>query len=133
MSDDTSGAARPAATVLVADDDADVLALVTRRLQRAGYQVITAGDGAEALQLARDNLPDVAVLDIMMPKLSGYDVTERLREDPATERMPIILLTARVQEADVDRGFAAGADDYIRKPFSPQELCVRVDAILGRH
>jgi DNA-binding response OmpR family regulator len=132
MSDETSGTDRPGATVLVADDDSDVLALVVRRLQRAGYHVITAEDGAEALRLAQDNLPDLAVLDIMMPKLTGYEVTQRLREDPATERMPVILLTARVQEADVNRGFTAGADDYIKKPFSPQELCSRVQAVLGR-
>lgn len=132
MSDETSGTDRPGATVLVADDDSDVLALVVRRLERAGYHVITAEDGAEALRLAQDNLPDLAVLDIMMPKLTGYEVTQRLREDPATERMPVILLTARVQEADVNRGFTAGADDYIKKPFSPQELCSRVQAVLGR-
>jgi DNA-binding response OmpR family regulator len=132
VSDETSGATRTGATVLVADDDSDVLALVVRRLERAGYHVITAHDGAEALQLAQDNLPDLAVLDIMMPKLTGYDVTQRLREDPTTERIPIILLTARVQEVDVNRGFSVGADDYIKKPFSPQELSSRVQAVLGR-
>ena len=131
MSDEMNNS-RPEATVLVADDDDDVRALVARRLERAGYRVITARDGAEALRLAQEDVPDLAVLDIMMPKLTGYDVTERLREDPATERMPVILLTARVQEADVGRGFAAGADDYIKKPFSPQELCARVQAVLGR-
>lgn len=119
-------------TILVADDDSDVLALVARRLQRSGYRVLTAVDGEEALRLAQENVPDLAVLDVMMPKLTGYDVTQRLRQDPATERIPVILLTARVQEADVNRGFAAGADDYIKKPFSPQELRSRVQAVLGR-
>jgi DNA-binding response OmpR family regulator len=119
-------------TVLVADDDGDVLALVARRLERSGYRVLTAQDGEEALRLAQENLPDLAVLDVMMPKLTGYEVTQRLRQDPATERMPVILLTARVQEADVNRGFTAGADDYIKKPFSPQELRSRVQAVLGR-
>lgn len=119
-------------TVLVADDDADVLALVARRLKRAGYLVITAEDGTEALRLAQESVPDLALLDIMMPGLSGYEVTEALRQEPATERIPVILLTARVQEADVNRGFAAGADDYIKKPFSPQELSSRVQAVLGR-
>jgi DNA-binding response OmpR family regulator len=72
------------------------------------------------------------VLDVMMPKLDGYEVTRRLRSEDATRAMPVILLTARVQDADVARGFESGADDYIRKPFSPQELCARVQAILGR-
>ena len=72
------------------------------------------------------------MLDVMMPKLTGYDVTRRLRQHDATKRMPVILLTARVQEADVARGFEAGADDYLRKPFSPQELGARVQAVLGR-
>jgi DNA-binding response OmpR family regulator len=120
------------ATVLVADDDDDVLALVVRRLERDGYEVITARDGAEALRLAQENLPDLAVLDVMMPHLTGYEVTRQLRQETATERIPVILLTARVQEDDVKRGFSVGADDYIKKPFSPQELRSRVQAVLGR-
>jgi DNA-binding response OmpR family regulator len=119
-------------TVLVADDDGDVLALVVRRLERDGYKVITARDGAEALRLAQENLPDLAVLDVMMPHLTGYEVTQHLRQETATERIPVILLTARVQEADVKRGFSVGADDYIKKPFSPQELRSRFQAVLGR-
>lgn len=122
--------ARP--LVLVADDDTDILELVAFRLERAGYDVVKASDGEEALRLAGDLRPDLAILDVMMPKLTGYDVTRRIREDEATSRMPVILLTARVQEADVTRGFEAGADDYLKKPFSPQELRARVQAILGR-
>ena len=118
--------------VLVADDDPDILALVTFRLERAGYDVVAASDGEQALQLALAQPPDLAVLDVMMPKLDGYEVTTRLRQDERTRRMPIILLTARVQEADIARGFEVGADDYVRKPFSPQELGARVQAILGR-
>jgi DNA-binding response OmpR family regulator len=118
--------------VLAADDDEDLLALVVFRLERSGYTVIQARDGQEALDLARERKPDLAVLDVMMPKLDGFEVTRRLREDEATRRMPIILLTARAQDADVQQGFEAGADDYIRKPFSPQELRARVQAILGR-
>jgi len=118
--------------VLVADDDDDIRALVTFRLERAGYEVIEARDGEEALRLAIDLAPALAVLDVMMPKLDGYEVTTRLRQTAATRRMPIILLTARVQESDITRGFDAGADDYIKKPFSPQELGARVQAILGR-
>lgn len=118
--------------VLVADDDPDILTLVGFRLERAGYEVLPARDGEEALALALERQPDLAILDVMMPKLDGYEVTQRLRENPATSGMPVILLTARVQEADITRGFEAGADDYIKKPFSPQELRARVQAILGR-
>ena len=126
----TDGA--PAPLVLVADDDADILQLVAFRLERAGYEVITAADGEQALALARERQPALAILDVMMPKLTGYDVTTQLRADESTSRIPVILLTARVQESDVARGFEAGADDYIKKPFSPQELRARVQAILGR-
>jgi DNA-binding response OmpR family regulator len=126
----TNGNGRP--VVLVADDDPDILALVTFRLERAGYDVVAAQDGEEALRLAVEHAPDLAILDVMMPKLDGYEVTARLRQRDATRRMPVILLTARVQEADIARGFEAGADDYVKKPFSPQELGARVQAILGR-
>jgi DNA-binding response OmpR family regulator len=118
--------------VLAADDDEDILALVAFRLERSGYTVIQARDGQEALDLALSEKPDLAVLDVMMPKLDGFELTRRLRSEAATSRMPIILLTARAQDTDVAQGFEAGADDYIRKPFSPQELRTRVQAILGR-
>ena len=118
--------------ILIADDDDDIRALVSFRLKRAGYDVVEAKDGEEALRLARERAPDLAVLDVMMPKLTGDQVTQRLRVSEATCHMPVILLTARVQEDDVTRGFDAGADDYIKKPFSPQELRSRVQAILGR-
>jgi DNA-binding response OmpR family regulator len=118
--------------VLVADDDPDILSLVAFRLERAGYEVVQATDGDDAVQLALERLPDLAILDVMMPRVDGYEATRRLREHAYTSRIPIILLTARVQEADVARGFEAGADDYIKKPFSPQELGARVQAVLGR-
>jgi DNA-binding response OmpR family regulator len=123
---------RPQPVVLAADDDEDILELVAFRLERSGYTVLKARDGEEALQVARERLPDLAVLDVMMPKLDGFEVTRRIRSDGATRGMPIILLTARAQDADVQAGFDAGADDYLRKPFSPQELRARVQAILGR-
>jgi two-component system, OmpR family, response regulator MtrA len=113
--------------VLIADDDVDILALVRLRLERSGYDVISAQDGAEALELAATEHPDVAIFDVSMPGLSGLDVTRRLREVNAD--MPVILLTARVLEADVEAGAAAGADVYLTKPFSPQDLEARVRAL----
>ena len=130
MSDSTPTDRPP--VILAADDDDDILQLVVFRLERSGYTVLQAHDGEEALALAAEHRPDLAVLDVMMPKMDGFEVTRRLRSDPATSRMPIIMLTARVQDADVQEGFDAGADDYLRKPFSPQELRARVQAILGR-
>lgn len=118
--------------VLVADDEEDIRALVTFRLKRAGYEVITAADGEEALLLATSRLPDLAVLDMMMPKATGLEVTRSMREQATTKDIPVILLTARAQEADVSRGFEAGADDYVKKPFSPQDLQTRVQALLER-
>jgi DNA-binding response OmpR family regulator len=118
--------------VLVADDDPDILDLVRYRLERSGYAVATADTGTEAVRLAGELSPALAVLDVMMPGLTGFDVTRRLRGDPHTAGIPVILLTARAQEADVQEGFAAGADDYLRKPFSPRELSARVQAVLGR-
>ena len=117
--------------VLVADDDPDILALVRFRLEREGYDVVSAPDGQAALELALDHTPDLAVLDVMMPRLDGYEVTRRLREHEPTKAMPIILLTARVGESDLERGFELGADDYVTKPFSPQMLRQRVQAALG--
>lgn len=117
--------------VLVADDDEDILTLVAFGLGKDGYRVVTALDGERALAVALEERPDLAVLDVMMPKLTGLEVTERIRASQDGARMPILLLTARVQEADAASGLAAGADDYVEKPFSPQELRSRVAAILG--
>ena len=125
-----SNARRP--LVLVADDDPDILSLVTLRLERSGYDVVSAGDGEQALETARTQTPDLALLDVMMPKLDGYEVTARLRQEEATRHLPVILLTARVQESDIARGVEAGADDYVKKPFSTHELRDRVQAVLGR-
>jgi DNA-binding response OmpR family regulator len=118
--------------ILVADDDDDIRALVTFRLERSGYDVISAADGDQAFALACERLPDLAVLDVMMPGANGLEVTRKLRAREDTNRIPIILLTARASATDVATGFDAGADDYLKKPFSPQELQVRVRAMLGR-
>lgn len=119
-------------TILVADDEEDLRELVTYRLSRSGYQVIGAGDGQEALELATECTPDLMVLDVMMPKLDGYELTRRVRAEAALQSIPVILLTARSQESDIDRGFEVGADDYLKKPFNPDELVARVRAVLGR-
>ena len=127
MSSDANGGSP---LVLVAEDDADILALVAYRLERSSYDVVTATDGEEALRLALERRPDRAVVDVMMPKLDGYDVTRALRERAETRGVPVMLLTARVGESDVARGREAGADDHLRKPFSPEELLERVSAAL---
>ena len=120
--------ARP--LVLVADDDEDIRELVSFRLSRSGYEVVTACDGEEALALAAKSPPDLAVIDVSMPGLGGLEVTRALRAAPATASTPILLLTARAQDADVEIGLAAGADDYVVKPFSPEDLAQRVASLL---
>jgi CheY-like chemotaxis protein len=116
--------------ILVADDDEDILTLVTAVLKRSGHEVIPARNGTEALAAARDRHPDLAVLDVAMPELDGLEVLERLRGDADTRDLPVVLLSARVQEEDVARGFATGANAYVRKPFTPQELTERVAELL---
>jgi DNA-binding response OmpR family regulator len=116
--------------IVVADDDEDVRELIKFRLTRAGYRVEAGKDGEEALSLIRSKHPALAVLDIMMPKLDGYEVTRRVRDDPGLDGIPVLLLTASVQEGAASVGFEAGADDHMRKPFSPQELVVRVRSML---
>jgi CheY-like chemotaxis protein len=116
--------------VLVADDDEDILELVRFRLARSGYDIISAHDGAEALALAAERLPDVAVMDVAMPGLDGVVVTEGMRSNERTRHIPVILLTASANPGDVARGMAAGAEDYVTKPFSPELLESRVAAVL---
>jgi len=117
--------------ILIADDDEDILELVRLRLSRSGYDTVLARNGAEALAAVEAQMPDLALLDVSMPAMTGYEVTAALKADDATKDIPIILLTARAQTADVSKGFEAGADDYITKPFSPQALQIRVAAALG--
>ena len=119
------------AVVLVADDDDDILLLVTMRLQRDGFIVISARNGEDALALAQQQRPDIAVLDIGMPGLDGIEVLERIRADDALKGMRVLLLTAKAQESDVRRGYDAGADAYVRKPFSPAELSARVRELVA--
>ena len=126
--------ARPAAgeRVLVVDDEPDIVALVAYHLAKAGYRVSTAASGPEALQAAREERPALVVLDLMLPAMSGFEVLEQLRVSDATRDVAVLLLTARRDEPDRIRGLSLGADDYLTKPFSPQELVLRVGAILRR-
>ena len=119
-------------TILVVDDDADIRGVVTFKLEQAGFEVHGEADGEAGLAAANQELPDLVLLDWMMPRLSGIEVCRALRDAPETATIPVILLTAKAQEADVERGFAAGADDYMVKPFSPRELLSRVQALLER-
>ena len=121
---------RPHLLVLVADDDEDILQLLSFRLERAGYEIAVARSGDEALRLALDLLPAVAILDGMMPGLDGFEVTRELRRNTPTSTTPVILLTARAEASDIARGMAAGADEYVKKPFDARDLVDRVDRLL---
>lgn len=118
--------------VLVVDDEPDITALVAYHLARAGYRVSTAANGTDALAAVKDERPSLVVLDLMLPGLSGYEVIEQIRADEATADVPVLMLTARKDEGDRVKGLTLGADDYLTKPFSPQELVLRIGAILRR-
>jgi len=120
-------------TILVVEDESHIVEIVRDYLKQAGYRVVIAGDGQTALTLARHERPDLIVLDLMLPGgLDGLDVCRRLRQDPSLADVPIIMLTARVEETDRLIGLELGADDYVTKPFSPRELVARVRAVLRR-
>ena len=119
--------------VLVVDDEADALELIEFNLRAAGFDVLTVPDGAQALNKARAVLPDLILLDVMLPEVDGLQVCKALRRDPATAAIPIIMLTAKAEEIDRVLGLELGADDYITKPFSVRELVLRVKNILRRH
>ncbi len=118
--------------ILIAEDSATVRRVVAARLAADGYQVIEAVDGEDALQLARRELPDLLVLDKVMPKFDGFEVVRALREDPRTRAIPIVMLTERASEPDVLTGLGLGVDEYMGKPFSPRELSARVQRVLAR-
>ena len=119
-------------TILIVDDEADLASLVEFNLKQAGLDTAVALTGEQALQLADRVKPDLVLLDLMLPDISGRDVCRRLRTNPKTGEVPIVMLTARGEEADRVQGFEVGADDYVTKPFSPRELVLRVKAILRR-
>ncbi|HCK09700.1 MAG TPA: DNA-binding response regulator [Candidatus Latescibacteria bacterium] len=119
-------------TILLIEDEPDILDVVRYNLEQAGYGILAAGDGEEGLALAMSEIPDLVVLDLMLPGLDGMDVCKALRGGEQTRDIPVLMLTARRDEVDRVRGLELGADDYVVKPFSPRELVLRVRAILRR-
>jgi CheY-like chemotaxis protein len=122
----------PGPTVLVVDDDPVILDLLAVNFELEGYTVLRASDGEEALAVTRLHRPDVVVTDIMMPKRSGLEVVAELKGDPATAAIPVVLVSAKALASDVRAGREAGADDYVTKPFDPDDLLKRVDRLVGR-
>jgi phosphate regulon transcriptional regulator PhoB len=118
--------------VLIVEDDKDIVELVRYNLEKEGYQTAVAGDGLTALSTLRRSPPDLILLDLMLPKLPGLEVCREIRRDQALNRLPILMLTARGEEADRVVGLEMGADDYVTKPFSPRELVARIKALLRR-
>lgn len=119
----------PPLKILVCDDERHIVRLIQVNLERHGYQVVTAYDGKEGLEKARAEKPDLMVLDVMMPYMDGFEVLKTLKRDPATENLPVIMLTAKAQDKDVFEGYHYGADMYLTKPFNPMELIAFVKRI----
>ncbi len=115
--------------ILAVDDERHIVRLVEVNLQRAGYEVVTAYDGREALEKVKSENPDLVVLDVMMPYMDGFEVLKNLKADPTTAEIPVIMLTAKAQDADVFRGWQSGVDCYLTKPFNPMELLTFVKRI----
>ncbi len=128
----TSAAQHVQERILVVDDEPDIVALVAYHLAKTNYRVSTASNGTDALSIARQERPSLLVLDLMLPGMSGFDVLEHIRAEESTRHIAVLMLTARKEEQDRIRGLSLGADDYLTKPFSPQELVLRVGAILRR-
>jgi DNA-binding response OmpR family regulator len=118
-------------TILVAEDERDIRELITFTLKYHGFEVITADNGEQALQLATEAQPDLLLLDVRMPRLTGFEVCQQVKQQQSTRHIPVVFLSAKGQEAEIQQGRQAGAIDYILKPFSPQELAERLKALLG--
>ena len=125
-------AATAATQIMVVEDERDIAALVAYHLTKEGYRVRTVGTGQDALTALGSERPDLVVLDLMLPEMSGYQILEEMRRRPELQEVPVVVLTARREEADRIRGLELGADDYLTKPFSPQELVLRIEAVLRR-
>lgn len=115
--------------ILVVDDERHIVRLVQVNLERAGYEILTAYDGIEALEKVKTENPDMVVLDVMMPRMDGFEVLKNLQADPRYQNIPVIMLTAKAQDADIFKGWASGVSSYLTKPFNPRELLVFVERI----
>ena len=120
------------AKILIAEDERDIRDLVAFTLRFAGYTVVTANNGEEAYQLTVQELPDLVLTDVRMPKMSGYEACKLIKGDPATQHIPVVFLSAKGQEAEVQTGLESGADEYLLKPFAPEQLTRKVAEILAR-
>ena len=117
--------------ILTCDDEKHIVRLIQVNLERQGYEVLTAYNGAECLAMVESDKPDLIVLDVMMPEMTGFEVLEKLKSNPETEKIPVIMLTARAQDADVLRGWQSGVECYLTKPFNPMELIAFVKRIFS--
>lgn len=118
--------------ILIVDDEKQLVSLVSLHMKMSGYEVLSAGDGEEALAISKEEKPDLIILDLMLPKMDGWEVCKRLRTESKIGGIPVIMLTARSEAGDKLKGFECGADDYVTKPFSPRELVARVKRVLAR-
>jgi len=118
--------------ILVIEDNPSARRLVSYTLEREGYEVLSAGNGVEGLRMAREENPDLLVLDVMLPGLDGFELCHRLRTDPQTAKLPILMLSAKAQDADISIGLRLGADDYLPKPADPSEIVRRVSILLAK-
>ena len=121
------------ARILIAEDERDIRELIAFTLKFAGHEVIATSNGEEALQAALSEKPDLVLLDVRMPRMSGYQACEKIKADPETRQIPVVFLSAKGQESEVKTGMDAGADEYILKPFSPDQLTARIKSILANH
>jgi DNA-binding response OmpR family regulator len=121
------------ARILIVEDEANIIKLISIRLERLGHSISSADNGVAALEIARESIPDLILLDVMIPLLNGFQVLQQLKADPTTAPIPVLMLTARSHEHDIVAGLESGADDYIIKPFSFPELISRVSSALARH
>jgi CheY-like chemotaxis protein len=120
------------AKILVAEDERDIRELIGHTLRFAGFEVVLAANGVEAMALVPGEQPDLIILDVRMPKMTGYDVCRQLKGDPLTGDIPVVFLSAKGQESEIEQGLASGAEEYILKPFAPDELATQVRKVLGR-
>jgi CheY-like chemotaxis protein len=118
--------------ILVAEDERDIRELIGHALRYAGFEVVLVANGLEAVEAAKLEHPDLVILDVRMPKMTGYEACQQLKGDPATQSIPVIFLSAKGQESEIEEGIAAGAEAYILKPFGPEDLANQVKAVLQR-